>query len=80
MRTIHFLLTILLAFSISAKAQQITVKGQVTDETNSPMVGVSIVVKGTNQGTVTDLKAKHCFLILSATKLKNELPTACVSM
>ncbi len=63
MRTIHFLLTILLAFSISAKAQQITVKGQVTDETNSPMVGVSIVVKGTSQGAITDLNGMYSIVV-----------------
>lgn len=32
----------------------ITVKGIVTDQDNEPLIGVNIMVKGTNQGTVTD--------------------------
>lgn len=31
-----------------------TVSGKVTDDTNSPLPGVSIVIKGTQRGTVTD--------------------------
>ena len=31
------------------------IKGTVTDATKSPLIGVSILLKGTNTGTVTDL-------------------------
>ncbi len=34
--------------------EAITVEGIVTDEANEPLIGVNIMVKGTNQGTVTD--------------------------
>lgn len=37
-----------------AQAQQKTISGRVTDENNEALPGVSIVVKGTTQGTVTD--------------------------
>ncbi|HEY6914097.1 MAG TPA: TonB-dependent receptor [Paludibacter sp.] len=35
--------------------QQITVKGKVFDETNSPVIGASILVAGTKVGTITDI-------------------------
>jgi TonB-linked SusC/RagA family outer membrane protein len=35
--------------------QKKSVKGTVLDETNAPMIGVSVVEKGTTNGTVTDL-------------------------
>ena len=38
----------------SAIQQQKSVSGKVTDLTNSPIPGVSVVVKGTNTGTITD--------------------------
>lgn len=47
---------ILALFSLAAFAQVITVQGKVTDaKTNEALIGVSIVVKGTTNGTVTDL-------------------------
>ncbi|HUC82708.1 MAG TPA: SusC/RagA family TonB-linked outer membrane protein, partial [Flavisolibacter sp.] len=47
-----FLLTALLAFS--AFAQTITVRGRVTNETNQPVAGASVLVKGTTNGTTTN--------------------------
>ncbi|MDY3853168.1 MAG: carboxypeptidase-like regulatory domain-containing protein, partial [Prevotella sp.] len=32
-----------------------TVTGQVTDEKGEPLIGVSILIKGTSKGTVTDI-------------------------
>jgi TonB-linked SusC/RagA family outer membrane protein len=37
-----------------AEAQKIPVKGTVLDESNTPLPGVSVTVKGTNRGTFTD--------------------------
>ncbi len=34
--------------------QQATVKGSVVDENGEPIIGASVIVKGTSQGTVTD--------------------------
>ena len=38
---------------------QITVKGLVTDSHGEPVTGVTVVVKGTTNGTVTDLEGKY---------------------
>jgi iron complex outermembrane receptor protein len=50
--------SLLLFFSFwlfcSAAYAQITVKGQVTDENGDPVIGASIAVKETSNGTVTD--------------------------
>ncbi|MFY7839050.1 MAG: TonB-dependent receptor plug domain-containing protein, partial [Lacibacter sp.] len=44
----------LLFFTGSAVAQNVTVKGKVTNEQGSPIEGASVVVKGTTNGTTTD--------------------------
>ena len=42
--------------SITVRAQTITVKGNVTSEDDGePIIGASILVQGTNKGTITDL-------------------------
>ena len=46
---------IILAGSLSASAQgQLKVTGKVIDELNAPMVGVSVIEKGTQNGVMTD--------------------------
>jgi TonB-dependent starch-binding outer membrane protein SusC len=40
--------------SLSASAQQKTISGKVTDANNQPVVGASVVIKGTTTGTTTD--------------------------
>lgn len=51
----YCIITMLLMFSISViQAQTHGVSGTVTDETNSPLPGVSVIVKGTNNGTTTN--------------------------
>lgn len=44
-----------LFLSVSAFAQQISVKGHVKDATGEPVIGANVVVKGTTNGTITDL-------------------------
>lgn len=44
----------LLLFSFFSFAQALTVNGTVKDENGSSMPGVTVVVKGTTQGTITD--------------------------
>ncbi len=55
------LLLFLCLFSLSyAFAQDITVRGKVTDAQNSEtLIGVSILVKGTNTGTQTDMNGNY---------------------
>ncbi|WP_340110689.1 SusC/RagA family TonB-linked outer membrane protein [Maribellus mangrovi] len=49
-----YLLILVIGISSVAFAQQKTVTGRVTDSSNKPLPGVSIVVKGTAVGTVTN--------------------------
>jgi len=51
------LVLFLMALLISATtyAQTAAVKGQVVDDMNEAIIGASVVIKGTSQGTVTDL-------------------------
>ncbi len=70
MNAIRNLLTICLAMvlSLSAQAEVINVSGKVTDETNSPIIGANVLVKGTQNGTVTD---KNGMYKISAEKGKS---------
>lgn len=49
--------------AFAQQAKERNVSGIVTDETNEPMVGVSIVVMGTTIGTVTDINGKFNLLV-----------------
>lgn len=44
------------------KLQQQKVSGVITDEANLPLPGVSVLVKGTNKGTVTDFDGKYSII------------------
>lgn len=54
----YLLCCLLLLVSSSLFAQQISVKGTVQDEFGEPLPGVSISVKGTTSGTITDMNGK----------------------
>ncbi len=57
-----------LLFLISdlANAQTRSINGKVLDETNQPLPGVSISIKGTNTGTVTDISGNYTLNINNA--------------
>lgn len=59
-RTVSILLSLML-FSIALFAQQsLTVSGTVTEKaTGAPAIGVTILVKGTTDGTVTDINGRY---------------------
>ncbi len=40
-------------------AQQITISGKVTDSSGAPLPGVTVVIKGTTQGIITDFEGKY---------------------
>ena len=44
---------------ISMVARQITVSGKVTDSTGGPLPGVTVVIKGTNNGKITDTDGNY---------------------
>jgi len=48
-----------LYFSVSAFAQSSTVSGTVKDDTGNTLVGVTVVVKGTTNGTVTNIDGAY---------------------
>lgn len=50
------LFTLLWSFSLNTFAQDIIVKGSVADTEGEPLIGVTIQVKGTSIGTITDIE------------------------
>ena len=40
----------------------VTVTGQVTDEQNEPLIGATVMVKGTSVGTATDVDGSYSFI------------------
>ena len=51
---------LILAGSLTVSAQNLVkVTGKVIDELNSPMVGVSVIEKGTQNGVMTDGNGKY---------------------
>ncbi|MCK9160636.1 MAG: carboxypeptidase-like regulatory domain-containing protein, partial [Bacteroidaceae bacterium] len=56
--------------TVAAMGQTSSVKvtGKVIDETNQPMIGVTVVVKGTSIGTTTDLNGNFSLSIPKSTK------------
>lgn len=44
---------------VSEVSQQITVKGKVTDKNGTPLIGVSVQVKGTSNGTSTNVDGQY---------------------
>ncbi|MDB5154401.1 MAG: TonB dependent receptor, partial [Mucilaginibacter sp.] len=53
--TISGLVLLCFFFINSAFAQNVTVKGKVTDANGETLIGVSVSVKGTSTGTQTDV-------------------------
>lgn len=51
-------ITLLFAFSLSVNAQNITVKGTVTDAAGEPLIGVTVQVQGTFTGMATDMNGQ----------------------
>ena len=60
-----FVLTCLLLNTSVAMAQTKTVTGTVTDPFNEPLIGASILVKGTSTGAVTDMDGKYSISVSS---------------
>lgn len=61
-KSIRFMLlivTMLAGVQISLQAQVIMVRGQVTETDGSPLIGCSIVVKGSSTGTVSDVNGEY---------------------
>jgi len=50
-------------------AQNRSITGTVTDNTGSPMPGVTVVVKGTTLGTVTDTEGKFVLSVPATSQI-----------
>ncbi|NGY38218.1 TonB-dependent receptor [Flavobacterium sp. XN-5] len=57
MKKLLFILTFI--FSAGLTAQEIKVSGIVTDDSNAPLPGTSVLVQGTTKGTTTDADGKY---------------------
>ena len=58
-RTIQLLVLLLLLCQGYAYAQASKISGKITSSTNEPLIGVSILVSGTSQGTVSDVDGNY---------------------
>ncbi|MBT1704551.1 SusC/RagA family TonB-linked outer membrane protein [Chryseosolibacter indicus] len=56
-RSLGLIAALVLAFTSAALAQR-TVTGRVTDESGNAMPGVNVLIKGTSQGTATDVEGR----------------------
>ncbi len=61
-----YLVLALLMFSTTLLAQNFSVKGTVTDQNGEPVIGVTVLEKGTRNGTTTDVDGKYSLTVFSA--------------
>ena len=61
------LLSLLCVLSVaeasSLPVPQATITGRVTDDTNAPLPGVNVLLKGTSQGTTTDIDGRYTLTV-----------------
>lgn len=62
-----FLSLLCFLISVSLAAQTLRISGVVTDDNKDPIVGASVLVKGTAMGVVTDIEGKFIILNVPAT-------------
>lgn len=55
----HLLILAGLLVTMAASAQQFTVKGTVKDMAGEPIIGANVMVKGTTNGTITDINGGY---------------------
>jgi TonB-dependent starch-binding outer membrane protein SusC len=58
MKKVSFILAFLL-FAVGIAIAQRTVTGTITDQKNEPMVGASVLVKGTTTGVISDIDGRY---------------------
>ncbi|WP_073117697.1 SusC/RagA family TonB-linked outer membrane protein [Wenyingzhuangia marina] len=62
-RTLLMSFLMLVLIHASSYSQQKTITGTVLDSSSLPMIGVNIVIKGTNSGTATDFDGNYSILV-----------------
>ena len=71
-----FLFMLLATFSL-ASAQTIDIKGTVIDENGEPVIGASVMVKGTLKGEITDVDGHFT---LGGVKSSDKVTVSCIGM
>ena len=74
LRTIFTMLLLAIVWSVSA--QNVTIKGTVTDENGEPIIGASVLEKGTNAGVSTDIDGNFSLKVTG----KNPLVVSYIGM
>ncbi|HBY66576.1 MAG TPA: hypothetical protein DEG69_01660 [Flavobacteriaceae bacterium] len=69
MKTFATLICVVMT-AVTLQAQEITVTGTVTDESNIPLIGVNVVITGSSNGTQTDFNGKYELKAKIGQKLK----------
>jgi TonB-dependent starch-binding outer membrane protein SusC len=69
MRKIFMTLMVAVAFVLNATAQDRLISGMVTDGKGNPISNASILIKGTNLGTSTDISGKYSITVPSNAKV-----------
>ncbi|MDR2859948.1 MAG: SusC/RagA family TonB-linked outer membrane protein, partial [Mediterranea sp.] len=71
LRKILVFVTCLLLTSVTnSYAQQKSISGKVVDETNEPLIGVSVVIQGTSTGVITDFDGHYIIAAQSGNVLE----------
>ncbi len=65
----HLLILAGLLVTMAASAQQFTVKGIVKDMAGEPIIGANVMVKGTTNGTITDINGGYSVTGVSASSV-----------
>jgi TonB-dependent starch-binding outer membrane protein SusC len=60
------LLLLLLAFVVQVQAQGLNLKGKITDENGGGLPGVTVLLKGTTNGTATDAEGNYALAVPNA--------------
>lgn len=58
-RLMALVLFLLVGFTSVLAQKQVKVSGKIVDEQNEPMIGVSVLEKGTTNGIITDLDGNY---------------------
>ena len=73
MRTYKLILLLFLVCNVSMYAQKTkTVSGSVCDDNNAPLIGATVMVKGTTNGTIVDVDGKYSLKVVEGDILQNQ--------
>ena len=70
MKKIYLILTYLLLINGLLSGQERNITGKVTDATGEPLIGVTIVIKETTTGTITDIDGNYSISAQVGSQLK----------